>query len=202
MFPWWPNLSWASTNTVYFHDLGMTRARNFWPESIMCLYSKPLKCVKRSVSCCGAFPFDNLLDILLQKVSVFCICRRACNLSAVRDFGVGSFASDASGITSGCKVEVSVDRRSWVWLLVLNAGLSVFVTDDMLIDTGSSWGNSTRHERQSAVLLYAPEIHSKVMLYVANSSPHLLTLLFTFFPLRNLLSGLWSFCTMISVPWR
>ena len=113
--------------------------------------------MKRSVSCCGAFPFDSHLDILLQKGSVFCVCRRACNLSAVRDFGVGSFASDTSGIISGCKVKVSDDRHSWVQFLVLNAGPSMSVTDNMLIDTGLSWGNSTRHERQSAALLHAPE---------------------------------------------
>ena len=170
---------------------------HFLPESITCLYNKPLTCVKRSVLCCGAFPFDSHLDILLQKGSVFCICRRACNMSAVRDFGVGSFASDTLGVISGCEVDVSIERHSWAQLLVLNAGPSVSVTDNMLIDAGLSWGNSTRHERQSVALLCAPEIHSNVMLYVANSSPQLLNLLFTFFLLRNLLSGLWSFCTMI-----
>ena len=41
------------------------------------------------------------------------------------------------------------------------------------------------HERQSAALLHALEIHSKVMLYIANSGPHLLTLLFAFFPFKN-----------------
>ena len=164
MFPWWPNLSWASTKTVYFHDLGITKARNFWPESVRCLYNKPLTCVKRSVSCCGALLFDRCFDILLQKGSVFCICSRACNLSAVRDFGVVSFASEPFSVISGREVEVSIERHLQVWLLVLNAGPCVSVTDNMLIETGPSWGNSTRHERQSAALLRAPEIHSKVML--------------------------------------
>ena len=49
----------------------------------------------------------------------------------------------------------------------------------MLIVVGLLWGNSTRCERQSAALLQAT--HSKVMLYVASSNPHLLTLLFVFF---------------------
>ena len=164
LFPWWPNLSWASTKTVYFHDLGITKARNFWPDSAMCLYSKPLTSVKGSVSCWGAFPLDKCLDILLHKGSVFCICSRACNLSAVRDFGVGSFVSETSGVISGCEVEVSIVRHSWPWLLVLKAGPSVPVTDNMLIDTSLSWGNSTKCERQSAALLHAPEIYSKVML--------------------------------------
>ena len=35
---------------------------------------------------------------------------------------------------------------------------------------------STNHERQSAALFLAPEIHSKVILYVASSRLHLLTL--------------------------
>ena len=82
---------------------------------------------KRSVLCCGVFLFDNLLDILLQKGSVFCISRRACNLSAVRDFGVGSFASDTYGITSDCKVEMCVARHACVTLhicYIMNGKLS------------------------------------------------------------------------------
>ena len=79
----------------------------------MCLYNKPLTCVKRSLSCCGTFPLDNHLDILLQREGyVFGICRRTCNPSAVRDFGVGSFASDTFGVISCYMVEVSIDEHS------------------------------------------------------------------------------------------
>ena len=56
----------------------------------MCLYKSPLMWVKRSISCLGAFPLDKHLEICLQKGSVFCIWRRASNLSAVKDLGVGS----------------------------------------------------------------------------------------------------------------
>ena len=49
---------------------------------------------------------------------------------------------------------------------------------------------STNCERQSAALFLAPEIHSKVILYVASSRLHLLTLLFAFFPFRYCVSGL------------
>ena len=70
----------------------------------------------------------------------------------------------------------------------------------MCIVLGLFRGNSTRCERQSAALLQAPDIHSKVTLYVASSNPHLLTLLFAFFPLRSLASGLWSLHTIISAP--
>ena len=49
---------------------------------------------------------------------------------------------------------------------------------------------STNHERQSTALVLAPEIHSKVILYVVSSRLHLLTLLFAFFSYRNFASGL------------
>ena len=80
VLPWSPNLPWASTSTVYFQDLGMTRARNFCPESIMCLYKNPLTWVKISFLCCSAFPLSNCLDMHLQNWSVFCIWNRACLL--------------------------------------------------------------------------------------------------------------------------
>ena len=75
-------------------------------------------------------------------------------------------------------------------LVLLKAGPSVSVTDNTLMDTGLSWGSSTNHERQSAGLLHAPEIHSNVMLYVANSSPHLLTLLFHIFSITKFVKWL------------
>ena len=43
----------------------------------------------------------------------------------------------------------------------------------------------TNHERQSAALFLAPEIHSKVILYVASTRLDLLTLLLAFLPFRN-----------------
>ena len=48
----------------------------------------------------------------------------------------------------------------------------------------------TNCERQSAALFCAPEIHSKMILYVASSKLHLLTLLLAFLPFRNHASGL------------
>ena len=48
----------------------------------------------------------------------------------------------------------------------------------------------TNHERQSAALFLAPEVHSKVILYVVSSRHHLLTLLLAFLPFRNCVSGL------------
>ena len=69
----------------------------------------------------------------------------------------------------------------------------------MLTDVDVEMG-FTNLERQSAALFLAPEIHSKVILYVASSRLHLLTLLLAFFPFRNHASGLWSFLTVMLVP--
>ena len=74
-------------------------------------------------------------------------------------------------------------------LLVLKAGLSECVVVSMLTVVVVDVGSSTNHDRQSAALFFAPEIHSKVILYVASSRLHLLTLLFVFFPFRNFVSG-------------
>ena len=81
-----------------------------------------------------------------------------------------------------------------------NAGPSKLVADSILTVASLSWGNSTRCERQSAALLWAADIHLKVILYVASSNPHLFTVLLAFFPLRNLTSGLWLLSTIISAP--
>ena len=78
-------------------------------------------------------------------------------------------------------------------LLVLKAGLSVCVTVSMLTVVVVDSGSSTSHERQSAALFLASEIHSKAILYVASSRLHLLTLLLAFFPFKNFVSGLGSF---------
>ena len=75
-------------------------------------------------------------------------------------------------------------------LLVLKAGLSVCFTVSILTVLGVVVGSSTNCERQSAALFLAPKINLKVMLYVVSSRLHLLTLLFAFFPFRNLTRGL------------
>ena len=109
-------------------------------------------------------------------------CRSASNLSVVRDFGVVLCVSVTSGATTSVCGVASSGKLCWtILLLMLNAGPSEWPVDSMVIVVGLCRGNSTRCERQSAALLQAPDIHSKVMLYVASSNPHLLTLLFAFF---------------------
>ena len=62
---------------------------------------------------------------------------------------------------------------------------------------------STNHDRQSAALLQAPDIHSKLILQVASPGDHLFTLL-AFLPFRNFCRGcqilvksstIWSLCS-------
>ena len=120
--------------------------------------------VNSSVSYLGAFPLDKHLEICLQKGLIFFIWRRASNLSAVKDLGVGSGVDMMPGVTSHHVVEGSDARHCSVWLLVLKAGPSVFKTDTMLIDADAVVGSSTRHDRQSAALFLAPDIHSNVIL--------------------------------------
>ena len=72
---------------------------------------------------------------------------------------------------------VSVLLQVWV------AGPSRVDVTTMLMEALEVTGMSltpTNHDKQSDALLQAPDIHSKVMLYVASSSNHLLTLLFAF----------------------
>ena len=69
---------------------------------------------------------------------------------------------------------------------MLKAGPSVEEAVSMLTDVDVEMG-FTNLERQSAALFLAPEIHSKVILYVASSRLHLLTLLLAFFHLETVL---------------
>ena len=77
------------------------------------------------VSCCGAFPLNNHLDMHLQNGSVFCTWSRASNLSAVKVLGVGLVTGEMSGVISGGTVELLAVRYCLVQLLVLKAGPSV-----------------------------------------------------------------------------
>ena len=85
----------------------------------------------------------------------------------VSAFGVVLGVSVTSGVTVsdwGCWVGSSVVLHWSVLLLALNAGPSGLVADSICTVAGLSCGNSTSHERQSAALFWAPDIHSKVVL--------------------------------------
>ena len=124
-----------------------------------------------------------------QNGSVLCICSKASNLSNGSGFGVVVDSWEILGEIFGCGVEVTLGEVCCVQLLVLKAGLSAGEAVSMLTDVEVKVG-FTNQERQSAALFLAPEIHSKVIFYVASSTLHLLTLLLAFFPFRNNASGL------------
>ena len=188
--PWWAILLWASTNTVYFQDSRMTKARNFLPVSMMCLYNSPFMWIKVSNSWWGDLLFSNHLEMHLQNGSFFCICSNASKWSAVSGFGIVVGSWEIWGSVSGYGVEVALEEVCCVWLLVWKAGPSVEEAVIMLTDVEMGFTNL---ERQSAALFLAPKIHLKVVLYATSSRLHWLTLLLVFFSFRNYAEGFWSF---------
>ena len=99
-------------------------------------------------------------------------------------FGVLSvFESILSGV---CSSVSSVGAVFLILLLVVTA-FTIFITT-FFVPFCFFWcflRSSTSRDRQSVALFFAPEIHSNVILYEANSSPHLLIFMFLFFPFRN-----------------
>ena len=80
---------------------------------------------------------------------------------------------------------VSVELHVLLWVQV--AGPSGVDVTNMLIEGEGFVGVSltlTNHERQSTALMWAPDIHSNVMLCVASYRDHLFTLLLAFFHLE------------------
>ena len=92
----------------------------------------------------------------------------------------------------GGMVSVGLHVLLWVQL----AGPSGVDVTNMLIEAVVVPGVSlisTNHERQSAALLSAPDIHSNVMLQVASSRDYLFILLMAFLSFRNFCKG-WGHC--------
>ena len=78
--------------------------------------------VKSYVSCLGVFALDKHLEIHLQKGLVFCIWRRASNLSAVRDLGVGSGVRCDTWLCCGriwCKALLSLSSSIESWSICI-----------------------------------------------------------------------------------
>ena len=119
----------------------------------------------------------------------------------VSGFGIVVDSWETWGEVSGCGVEVALGEICCVQLLVLKAGPSAEEAVSKLTNVDVEMG-FTKQERQTAALFLAPEIHPKVILYVASSRLHLLTLLLAFFPFRNCASGIWMFLTVMLVACR
>ena len=91
-------------------DFGLTRARNFCLESVICLYMIALAWVKSSVSCLGAFLLDNHLEICLQKGSYFAFGEGLLTCLLL-DLGIRSGVDMMSGVILACAVEESGARH-------------------------------------------------------------------------------------------
>ena len=153
-----------------------------------------------SISWKGALPLSSHFEMHFLKGSAFCISQRVSLQSSMRDegaFTLSVFDVDLTYVGGVISVDVSV------LLQVQVVGPSRVDVSTMLLEAFEVTGvslTSTNHERQSAALLWAPDIYSKVMLYVLSSSDHLFTLLFAFLPFRNVCRGLWLLCTTMSDP--
>ena len=97
------------------------------------------------------------------------------------DFGVGLVFAGCCGWGDVGVISV-VSGVFSMWLLVWKAGPSGAEAVSLFMATLAC---ETNLERPSAALFLALDIHSKLMLYVANSRLHLFTLLFHFSHLRT-----------------
>ena len=157
--------------------------------------------MSKSITFRGALHLSRCLDMNLQNGSILCNCSKASNLSIVSGFGVVVDSWEILGEILGCGVEVTLGEVCCVQLLVLKTGPSAREAVSMLTDVDVEVGFNNQY-RQSAALFLATEIHSKVILYVASSRLHLLTLLLAFLPFRNCTNSLRSFLTVMSAPCR
>ena len=109
-------------------------------------------------------------------------------------FTVEVYVVDADLTSAGGVVSVGVSILVWLWV----AGPSGVDVTILLMGALAVPGvslTSTNHERQSAALLWIPDILSKVLLYV----DHLLTLLIAFLPFRHICRGVCSLHMTMSV---
>ena len=167
-------------NTVKCQDLGIISAKHLWFVSLHACRCDLLMSVNVSTSCEGALSLSNLLEIHLQKGSFLCMSLRVSFLFSVRGEGVSTMALAIAVVGSAGVVLALLHVLLWVWV----AGQSrVDVTNIIIEAVLIAWVSltSTNHERQSAVLLQAPDIHSKLILYVVSSTDHLFTLLLAFY---------------------
>ena len=149
--------------------------------------------MKVSTSWEGPLPLSSHFEMYLQKGSIFYISQQLFLWSSMKGGGALTLSVYDVDLT------ISVLLQVWV------AGPSRVDVTTMLMEalevTGVSL-TSTNCERQSAALLQAPDIHSKVMSHVLSSSGHLFTFLFAFVLFRNFCKGLWSLHTTVSDPYR
>ena len=115
-------------------------------------------------SCSGAVLFNNLFTMRLQKGSVDCISFIEVSLGL---FGLLLLVVSLSEFGSiDCSFLVSLSVSVFLVPLLVVTALTMFIHVGF-VPFGFFWcfsGSSTSHERQSAALFLAPEIHSNIML--------------------------------------
>ena len=125
-------------------------------------------------SCSGAVLLSSLFMMHLQKGSVDCISfiEVSLGLSSQLLFVVSlliavfEVSSLFKIVSSGCGFSVSLMVSVFLIPLLVVTALTMFINIGF-VPLGFFWcfsGSSTSHERQSAALFLAPEIHSNVML--------------------------------------
>ena len=129
---------------------------------------------KVSNSCLGAVLLSNLFMMCLQKGSIDCISFTEVSLElssqlllvvSLLTSVLGVLSVFMSILSGGCFLVPSTVGFFLVLLLVIMA-LTIFISMGF-VPSGFFWyfsGSSTSHDRQSAALFFAPEIHANVML--------------------------------------
>ena len=120
-------------------------------------------CVNVFLSCDGAMPLNNLLEIHLQKGSILCMSLRVSFPFSVRVGGIFTLSLVDVGIGSAGMVLLVLHVLMWVWV----AGPSGVDVTKILIGVVGVAGvslTSTNHERQSAALLQGPDVHWSLIL--------------------------------------
>ena len=148
---WWDDKFCLLLDVLIYHELQLVlwNARTcrwlvprIWVHNM--LIKETLMCVNVSNSCEGALSMSGLLEICLQKGSVFCISQSVSLQSSMR--GGGAFTLSVVDASVGSVVLVGLCVLLQVWV----AGPSGVVVTNMWIETVEVAGvflTSTNHER-------------------------------------------------------
>ena len=152
----------------------------------------------------SALQLSNNLGIHLKNGSLFCLYSNISLWFSMKGrdaFTIVVSCCDGGETSAWGIMSINVFVVLWVWVAGPSGGDVTTMLMRMLAAAGVL-GTLTNQDRQSVVLIHAPDIHLNVMLYVVSSSDYEFTLLFAFLPFRNFCKGLWSLCMMMTDPQR